>query len=146
MNTWDWLPKTEDEWLQFICGLTPIECTNHNRMVYYLDESYVLKLGEELAPSKWNLSYFTNGQNIREAERWERYKDTEIGRYLVPVAAADPEGAWLIMRRVRTLPKDRKVPKELVTLLRTYEDFSDIRTDNCGLLEDDTIALLDYGM
>lgn len=132
--------QTYDDFLRFLSTLTPIHSESQMRDVYLLEEDKVIKVGE------WEYdNFWTNGQNKREAETWEKYKGTEYERYLVPVLAYDPEGRWLIQQKVTPLRKNDPEPDDGWYDFLEQIGIDDLGYRNVGRWEGRYVAL-DYGM
>lgn len=140
---WHDFPKfSETDWHQFTWTLTPVGQRNKNRDVYFLDDDFVLKMGEFANPP---IDYLSNGQNLMEAKIWEHVQGTFLERYLTPVIASDTEsGLWLVMQRVQPVRSPYEVP-EMIGDLKQW-GFWDIKWENVGILDNERAVLLDYGV
>ena len=66
---------------------------------------------------KFVFSSYGREANQNEARAW-REASPAIRKHLVPVVAADPEGRWLIMERVKPMRANQYAAKEAMEALR----------------------------
>ncbi len=110
----------------------PVLGSGEGRVVFALDEHRVLKVAKDLP------TLGDECQNCLEDHRW-RSASARERRWLAPVIAADPGGAWLVMER--TQPAAHVPPKVLARLLAMA---GDDREENVGRIEN-RYVLHDYG-
>lgn len=115
-------------WMRDEAGVEVVG-SGSTRVVLRLDHTSVLKLpmhGGEVS-------------NVAEARLWARAKP-RLERYLMPVLAADPKGAWLVMR-YGDMPAS--APHDALRTLRQL-GIEDVENDDNWKYLDDLPLLVDY--
>lgn len=109
------------------------------RIVYALDPDFVVKIPQDR---------HHNGYNQNEAAIWAK-ASPGLRELLVPVLAADPSGAWLIMPRIRSRLDDAEYRRaqQLCDAVERYVTtrYSDCEEgQNVGARADGRLFLFDY--
>jgi hypothetical protein len=88
---------------------------------------------------KFVFSSYGQEANQNEARAW-REANANIRKHLVPIVAADPEGRWIVMEKVKTMRANQYAEKEALESLRGcgFLDFGRPNFSSDG-------RMLDYG-